>query len=142
MTITEHPKPQPETAQSPTVTAPTGEAHAPRSKRPRRIAALAVALGIIIGTAAGLVAYHASPDPLVRGQAADGARWQAQADAYLTQRQALERSQAADGARWQAQADAYLTQRQALERSQAADGARWQAQADAYLTERDPGDQP
>ncbi|HET6687458.1 MAG TPA: hypothetical protein VFH02_13145, partial [Jiangellaceae bacterium] len=120
MTITEHPKPLPEAAPSPTVTAPTGGAHAPSSKRSRKIAVLAVALGIIIGTAAGLVAYHASPDPLERGRAADGARWQAQADAYQAQRQALERSQAADGARWQAQADAYQAQRQALERSQAA----------------------
>jgi hypothetical protein len=111
MTITEHPKPLPEAASSPTATAPTGEAHAPSSKRSRKIAVLAVALGIIIGTAAGLVAYHASPDPLERGQAADGARWQAQADAYLAQRQALERGQAADGARWQAQADAYLAER-------------------------------
>jgi hypothetical protein len=111
MTITEHPKPQPEAAQSPTVTGPTGEAHTPGSKRSRKIAALAVALGIIIGTAGGLVAYHARPDPLERSRAADTARWQAQAHTYLAQRQSLERGQAADTARWQAQADSYLAQR-------------------------------
>src|SRR5262245_55891472 len=103
-------------------------------RRPsRRVAAAAIAFGILIGTAAGYVLHETSADPLERGRAADATRLQAQADAYLGRQAAVERGRAADATRLQAQADAYLGRQAAVERGRAADAARLQAQADAYL---------
>ena len=61
-------------------------------RRPsRRVAAAAIAFGILVGAAAGYVAHRTSADALERGRAADGARLQAQADAYLAGQEAIGR---------------------------------------------------
>jgi hypothetical protein len=81
--------------------------------------ALAIAVAVAAGIGTGAATYdttHSSPS-LTRGQVADAARLQAQADAVEEQRQAVERGRAADAARWQAQADA------AEERLRAAEAA-------------------
>src|SRR5262245_39565884 len=101
-------------------------------RRPsRRVAAAAIAFGILIGTAAGYVLHETSADPLERGRAADATRLQAQADAYRGRQAAVERGRAADATRLQARADAYRGRQAAAERGRAADAARLQARADA-----------
>ncbi len=85
MSLTEA-RPQPKTPEAPSV-------HAPQPKQRRltkKLLAGAIALGVCIGAASGYVASQpSSPDSLERGRAADSARLQAQADAYLAQQERL-----------------------------------------------------
>jgi hypothetical protein len=82
---------------------------APRPRRWTRVAVLGVVgLAMLGGGLGGYLASRPAEDGLARGRAADAARWQAQAEAYLQGEGAVARGRAADAARWQAQAEAYL----------------------------------
>jgi len=107
MTVTDQRAPAP-AATPPTEVSPTRPPQ-PGWRHPRRVlvVAVVVALGILVGSTGGYLAYQASPDPWARGRAADAARLQAQADAYGAGRAAVERGRVADAARLQAQADAH-----------------------------------
>jgi hypothetical protein len=83
--------------------------------------------------------YGTPSDLLVdRGQRADAARWQAQADAYLAGRvadvsTAVERT---EGDKFANNYGFGADDDMVVDRGQRADAARWQAQADAYLAGR------
>ena len=83
MSLTEA-SPQPKTREAQQVQPPQ-----PKQRRlSRKVLAGAIALGVCIGAASGYVASQPSAqDPLERGRAADSARLQAQADAYLAQQE-------------------------------------------------------
>jgi hypothetical protein len=97
-----------------------------------------ITLGLVVGAAIGYGTYSITRDELDRGQIADAARLQAQANAYLKYQAALARGRAADAARLQAQANAnaYLSGERGLTRGQLADAARLQAQGDAFISRK------
>ena len=99
----------------------------------RKVLAI-ITLGLVVGAAIGYGTYSITRDELDRGQIADAARWQGQANAYLKYQAALARGRAADAARLQAQANAYLSGERGLTRGQLADAARLQAQGDAFIS--------
>jgi hypothetical protein len=78
----------------------------------------------------------AQPDQadLQRGLNAYAARYQAEADAYLSQQKDLLQGQEADAARYQAEANAYLKDQADLQRGLNAYAARYQAEANWYAS--------
>jgi hypothetical protein len=54
-----------------------------RGRRRITVVGIAVLLAVAIGVVTGLVAFRITRDPLDRAWAADAARWEAQADAWL-----------------------------------------------------------
>jgi hypothetical protein len=88
-------------------TSPRPGAVATGSGRPRRrLAAAVVALGLLLGAAAGWSATTMlGQDPDARSHAAQTARWEGAADRFEAQQQDRMRRWDAERRRWEAQAD-------------------------------------
>jgi hypothetical protein len=80
------------------------------SRHRRRLAAMIVVLGLLLGVAAGWTAFslisQAPPDAQARSLAAQQARWDAAAERHAAL-EAETRGRTADRLRWEAQADRY-----------------------------------
>jgi ABC-type lipoprotein release transport system permease subunit len=101
----------------------------PRAPR-RRTVTLVVVVGLLLALVAGVMIWLAvASTGFTRGQLADIARLEGQAELY--EQQALERGREADIARWVAQAERHEQVRQA--RVNEAATARLEGLADEYL---------
>ena len=103
MALTTIERPEQEVATTVATSTPSGASR----RRPTLVATIAAL--VVAGGLAGFAATRDSgASDTSRGRAADSARLQAVADAYLAHPSDLDRGRAADAARLQAQADAYL----------------------------------
>ena len=91
-------------------------------------AALVLALALVASQAAGWQTAAAAE----RGQVADAARWEAQAQHYAAVQANRERALDTSAARWQALARHYAEQQANRQRALAAETARWTALAEYY----------
>jgi hypothetical protein len=106
---------------------------AKRRRLPKKLLVGAIALGVCIGTAGGYVASQpSSTDPVERGRIADSARLQAQADAYLAQRQRYGGMSADAAAHW-SQSDSSTDSRYSGMSADAAEQWSQAAEAERYV---------